>query len=104
MIDLDELIAEARRWANGHPNRRSGELMRDLADALESVRAERDAALAAIDRVRVLHRRLNIVDEVTDERLGDACEVCSEIESYELTWPCPTVAALDWAPEPEEKP
>lgn len=36
MTDLDELIAEAREWANGHPNRRSGELMRDLADALEA--------------------------------------------------------------------
>lgn len=30
----EDLVAEARRWANGHPNRRSGELMRDLADAL----------------------------------------------------------------------
>ena len=30
------LVAEARRWANGHQNRRSGELMRDLADALEA--------------------------------------------------------------------
>lgn len=39
-----ELIAEARRWANGHPNMRSGELMRDLADALAAANRERDAA------------------------------------------------------------
>ena len=37
------LIAEARRWANGHPNRRSGELMRDLADALEALAAPQEA-------------------------------------------------------------
>lgn len=72
------------------------------AEERKEVEAERDAALAAVGRVRAMHRRLNIVDEVTDERLGDACEVCYEIESYELTWPCPTIAALDGAPEPEE--
>lgn len=33
----EELVAEARRWANGHPNRRSGELMRDLAEALAAL-------------------------------------------------------------------
>lgn len=33
----EDLIAEARRWANGHPNRRSGELMRDLAEALAAL-------------------------------------------------------------------
>ena len=36
MIDLDELIAEARRWANGHPNRRVSELIHGLVDALET--------------------------------------------------------------------
>lgn len=43
----EDLVAEARRWANGHPNRRSGELMRDLADALEAANRERDAEVAA---------------------------------------------------------
>lgn len=30
-----ELVAEARLWANGHPNRYSGELVDGLADALD---------------------------------------------------------------------
>lgn len=33
---LSDLIAEAQRWANGHPNQRSGELMQALADALNT--------------------------------------------------------------------
>ncbi len=97
-----ELVEEALRWANGHPNRRSSELMRALADALEAAtegdyhegleegikigRAERDAALAAIERVRVVafgHGKG--AEDLPVDR--DALK-----------------AALDGAPEPEEKP
>lgn len=38
------LIAEARRWANGHHNRRSGELMRDLADRLAALTTAQEAS------------------------------------------------------------
>lgn len=62
MIEKTEgLIAEALRWANGHPNRRSSELMRALADALAAVpdaateellkRVEEAEAQSAEDRV-----------------------------------------------------
>ena len=54
-----ELIAEALRWANGHPNRRPSELMRALADALESRQPsenDREATEAEIDKAaRALH-------------------------------------------------
>ena len=64
--------------------------------------AERDAALSTIAKVRELHRRLNVVDDETDERLGETCEVCGEIEGYEVTWPCPTIRALGSVPSTGE--
>ncbi len=73
------LVAEARRWANGHQNRRSGELMRDLADALEAATRERDAAVAAIERVQETLSLHNPNGRLVKEVL----------------------AALDGAPEPE---
>lgn len=57
----------------------------ELVDAL---RAERDAALAAVERVRAMHEQ--------HPRWPDKCGGC---DGY---YPCPTVAALDGAPEPEE--
>lgn len=68
----------------------------------DEARAERDAALAAIERIRVIHER--------DMVLRDYCSECSDFGSDQfppgqmVEWPCPTVAALDEAPEPEEKP
>ena len=49
--------------------------------------AERDAATAAITRVRAIHRETGA---------GGDCAVCNG-----WGWPCPTVAALDGAPEPD---
>ena len=102
MTKNEELIAEALRWANGHPNRRSSELMRALADALEAAtegdyhegleegikigRAERAAALAAIDRVRA----------ILSVKWRDG-----GVPSH---WHSQLTAALDGAPEPEVKP
>ena len=64
--------------------------------------AERDAATAAIERVRAVH--------VRDEY--GLCVACSweypdasyDAISNDVAWPCPTIAALDGAPEPEVKP
>lgn len=92
-------------------------IVRDLADALEaatvrasqaeaelrdvlrvdvpSLKAERDAAVAALERVRAIHveREHRTLDGAY---LGGAvCDGCRR------PWPCPTVAALDGAPEPE---
>lgn len=53
--------------------------------------AERDAALAAVERVRALHRA------ESNERYT-WCVGCSTDE-YPANWPCPTVAALDGAPD-----
>lgn len=152
-----ELVDEALRWANGHPNRRSSELMRELADALEvrqpgendrealdkivteydmalytkeetldrlslavvpdaateelekikplfenlsreypiecnkrvRAEAERDAAHATIERVRAEHP---VGSTVLNNSI---CQTCG------MPFPCPTIAALDGAPEPE---
>lgn len=62
-------------------------------------RAERDSATAAIERVRAVH--------VRDEY--GLCVACSweypdasyDAISNDVAWPCPTVAALEGAPEPE---
>ena len=57
MIDLYELIAEARSRVNlcsqdaREAMRDTGDIVTRLADALEAATRERDAALAAIDRV-----------------------------------------------------
>ena len=104
MIDLDELIAEARHeesiqdklgdgFSEGSEDRafyyEHRDRYRRLANALEAVTRERDAAVAAIERARAIHRPTmpgyGPKDCVHDGR----------------AWPCPTVAALDGAPEPE---
>lgn len=87
MSDLDKLIAMADKVYKDIFNvaRRERGLIRGLADALVSVRAERDAAVVAIERVRAAvekHKHWN--------------EDCG--------WDVPTIevlAALDGAPEPE---
>lgn len=90
--------------------------------------AERDAALAAIERVRAVHRKFTYYeledscpdtseghreerhhesDEIgefycEDMPTGDVvCDLCRDADGERMDWPCPTVAALDGAPEPE---
>lgn len=133
-----ELIAEAREQAaylrgvsrdGSMPY--SGELLGSLADALEAAGAERDAALAAIERVREAHRKFTYYeledscpdtsedhreerhhesDEIgefycEDMPTGDVvCDLCRDTDGERMDWPCLTAQALDGAPEPEEKP
>lgn len=62
---------------------------------LEEAEVERDAAVAALERVRALHP----VAYSGNSRSRNAfCATCT------TSGPCPTVAALDGAPEPEVKP
>lgn len=78
---------------------RCGEKNESIMETLVEARAEHDAATAAIERVRALHRR--------DSVLSDYCGECSDFGSDQhppgqlIEWPCSTVAALDGAPEPE---
>ena len=64
--------------------------------------AERDAALAAIERVRAIHVR----DEygLCAECSWEYPETSYDALSNDVAWPCPTIAALDGAPEPEPEP
>ena len=90
MIDLDELIAEARRLEGDYSdNHEVVTHMSVLADALEAAGAERDAAVTEVERVRAIHR---------PTMPGYGPRACV----YDgRAWPCPTVAALDGAPEAE---
>lgn len=99
-IGTDESSVRAA-WARGEGSDDRFSLLvrlRDrLADALEAATSERDAALAAVDRVRAIH-----APEVLGIHEGYGEEVwCPTCEHH---YPCPTVAALDGAPEPEVKP
>lgn len=86
----EELLRIARRDASRFEDEAVGAI------------AERDAALAAVARVREIH--------APDSVVSDACSECSDFGTDEhpvwlgVPWPCPTVAALDGAPEPEVKP
>ena len=60
--------------------------------AANMLREPGDAATAALERARVIHVR------DTPSIGGDWC-----LDDHHK-WPCPTVAALDGAPEPEVKP
>lgn len=74
----------------------------------EAVVAERDAAVAAIERVRAIHAPGKIIDVWGKSRSqADDFLVCVECTDPDNNWcahPCATVAALDGAPVPEEKP
>ena len=87
--------------------------MSDLHDArieakcdCGAVKAESDAALAAIERVAALHIESDWKcgnPRHTNPEIG--CPECyTECETCDRTYPCDTRAALDGAPEPEEKP
>lgn len=65
--------------------------------------AERDAALAAIERVRALHRNTG-PSQGYDSRfrggygmLGDCCGECGSHGEYGVEWPCPTIRAIEAA-------
>ena len=133
-IGTDESSVRAA-WARGEGSDDRFSLLvrlRDrLADALESVRAERDAALARIAEAAKLHRKYTYYDledscpDTTDEHreehhheasddigefycdqmpTGDvACDNCRDVNGDRMEWPCPTIQALEGAPEPEEE-
>lgn len=64
---------------------------------------ERDAARAALERVRAIHVESDWKcgnPRHTNPKVG--CPECyTECETCDRTYPCATVAALDGAPEPE---
>ena len=77
---------------------------RDAATAaVERVTAERDAAMARIAKAWELH-------EPFTWSFGygpvQSCKWCADhgVSQEVASWPCPTVAALEGAPEPEVKP
>lgn len=79
-----------------------GRTPRDLWGIIGQLVVERDAATAAIERVRAIHVR----DEygLCAECSWEYPETSYDALSNDVAWPCPTIAALDGAPEPEVKP
>lgn len=85
--DVRDLIAEARE-AVDYSDDTGWFWVGRLVDALEASLGERDAAVAAIERVREEHQ---------------PCYTCAEPHCFrckEAKWPCATFQALDGAPEP----
>ena len=101
MIDLDELIAKLHDLANLEEfvDDALAELLSDAAEALESVRAERDAAVAAIERGRNV---LELLRNYAEDSIGTTHGMLSA--SFVKAHVEIALAALDGAPEPEEKP
>ena len=129
MTDLDELIAEAREQAAYLKNASSdgsmpysGELLVQMADALVSVRAERDADLARIAEAAKLHRKYTYYEhedscpDTTEEHREDhhheasddigefycdqmptgdvCCDTCRDVNGDRMDWPCETAKIL----------
>lgn len=116
MTDIDDLIAEAREQAaylrgvsrdGSMPY--SGELLGSLADALVSVRAERDAALARITDLEDSRDGTTIVKLAEAEaRIAEAAKLhqpepfhdeptesfCKTCQRTSGVWPCGTAIAL----------
>lgn len=68
-----------------------------LSERVEMLEAERDAALAALERVRAIHYEDDHeCAECSFEPMPDV-----GFRGVSVPWPCPTLAALDGAPEPE---
>ena len=89
---IADKAASQRDAANEDRKQVEAEIRDLLRVDIPSLKAERDAATAALERVRVIHVR------DTPSIGGDWC-----LDDHHK-WPCPTVAALDGAPEPEVKP
>lgn len=99
MTDLDELIAEAKSRMKGEINMPGRVFLSGVINALEVAGAERDAALAAVERGRnVLELLRNYAEDsiCTTHGMLSASFVKEHVEI--------ALAALDGAPEPEEKP
>lgn len=81
-----------------------------LQGLLGEVRAERDAATAAIDAIRAIHTKgsSEVVESTPDgprvSHFTFHCDVCVDVRGEHEEYPCATRAALDGAPEPETAP
>ena len=101
MIDLDELakLAEAREIAERYGVSEWREKVLAVCDALESVRAERDAALAAVERVRAAKHEVDSVHQIHGaDCLCGYSSARSRSRTEHITEAM--LAALDGAPEP----
>ena len=127
MSDLNGVVGYARRWIELHREnkfqREAAKIMQRVVDALESVRterddalariaeaanviervreveAERDAAVAAIERVRAVLVKWEAQQEHNREILGSGG--LGHFQAIDCTGDLR--AALDGAPEPEEE-
>lgn len=130
LAELEGWPGAERDAANEDRQQAEAEIRDLLKVDIPSLKAERDAALAAVERVRAVHRKFTYYeledscpdtseghreerhhesDEIgefycEDMPTGDVvCDLCRDTDGERMGWPCPTVAALDGAPEPDRE-
>ena len=103
--EADRLIRNCKTYNFGMwaADKLAHEVAPALLDRVRELEAERDAALSTIAKVEALHRPFEWsfgFGPVT------SCKGCADqgVPQENASWPCPTVAALDGAPEPEPEP
>ncbi|MFI6986073.1 hypothetical protein ACIBSV_46975 [Embleya sp. NPDC050154] len=92
----ETLLTEARDALEEHGGH--GDAWPDIVAPILELAGERDRLAGAVQRVRDLHRPEELVDPS-----GVECSGCGDSPyhiDYGVTWPCPTIAALDAQPEP----
>ncbi|NUP53391.1 MAG: hypothetical protein HOW97_39625 [Catenulispora sp.] len=84
----DRILAAAKRGCD------------DLGAMAHAALTRAEQAETRIAAVRELHQPVDGVDyRRREERVGLACSTCGTPDEYATWWPCPTIRALDGAPE-----
>ena len=83
------LIAEARRWANGHPNRRVSELIHGLVDALEAATRVPVQGEPNDDRAEIFYCPIH--GDLLDPRMSRSYRCLDAPEGHEYVTPRATV-------------
>lgn len=107
VVAVDCALAERVAVPDAATEAKANVKIADLVYENASLKAERDAATEAIERVRAIHKVKH--GEKARYAPGDEPGVAmpTHFEPYSMcegcsaTWPCQTIAALDGAPEPE---
>lgn len=83
-----------------------------VGQLVDRIHALHDERAQALNRVRKLHRPVEGVGWGPDDddtpgaygAISRACSSCGHEDEYAIRWPCPTIRALDGAPEERDAP
>lgn len=92
----EDLIGEAESWVAHTKPSVVGAILRDMISALESVRAERDAALARIAELKEAMKRMKVQRRANgrraqqaESRIAEAAKLHRKYTYYDLEDSCP---------------